>query len=209
MAILAINSENWRLAMLWLLIALFIDGVDGTFARLVKVNEVLPEINGKYIDYVVDFLNYAIVPAYFFYFSGMVSGDMNLICVIVILLVSAVYYGRSSMVTEDMYFIGFPVLWNFVIFFMFFIFEAGQVINIILIFFFAILHFSPIKFAYPSRKTRFQKLDLFFAALMFVGIGLSVYLFPAIPGYLRIIISIVATYFMVMSVIVGKLKNKH
>ena len=53
MAILAINEKEWRVAMLWLVACLVIDGVDGTFARLFKVKEVLPEIDGKIIDYVV------------------------------------------------------------------------------------------------------------------------------------------------------------
>ena len=41
MAILAINAKDWRSAMAWLFVALIIDGVDGTFARLFKTKEVL------------------------------------------------------------------------------------------------------------------------------------------------------------------------
>ena len=34
MAILAINASDWRGAMFWLLVALVIDGIDGTFCLL-------------------------------------------------------------------------------------------------------------------------------------------------------------------------------
>ena len=49
MSILAINNEDWRGAMLWLFLALFIDAIDGTFARWCKVKEVLPGMDGKMI----------------------------------------------------------------------------------------------------------------------------------------------------------------
>ncbi|MEM9820270.1 MAG: CDP-alcohol phosphatidyltransferase family protein, partial [Bacteroidota bacterium] len=58
MAILAINHQNWREAMLWLVLCLVIDGLDGSLARVFKVGEVLPYMNGKTIDYVIDFATY-------------------------------------------------------------------------------------------------------------------------------------------------------
>lgn len=72
MAILAISEKNRRAAMTWLLVALVIDGVDGTLARKFKVKEILPDFDGKILDYVIDFANYAIIPAYFFYQSELV-----------------------------------------------------------------------------------------------------------------------------------------
>jgi len=78
MAILAINVKDWRAAMFWLIVALIIDGVDGTFARMFKVTEVLPNMSGKTIDYVIDFATYAIIPAYFFYMAELVSPTWNL-----------------------------------------------------------------------------------------------------------------------------------
>ncbi len=57
--------------MAWLLVALLIDGIDGTLARVFKVKEVLPNVSGKTIDTVVDFTNYAVVPAYFFYAAAI------------------------------------------------------------------------------------------------------------------------------------------
>ena len=160
MAILAINDKDWKTAMLWLMVCLVIDGIDGTFARLFRVEEVLPEMDGKTIDYVIDFATYAIIPAYFFYEAQLVKEEWRLPCVSIILLVSAIYYGKKGMVSDDMYFIGFPVLWNMVVFYMLFIFKFSQLTNAFLILAFAILHFLPIKFAYPSQASRFKQLTL-------------------------------------------------
>ena len=160
MAILAINTQDWRSAMLWLMACQLIDGVDGLFARAVGVKEVLPNVDGKTIDYVVDFVTYAIIPAYFFYQAELVAEDWRLPLTAVILIVSAVYYGKDGMVSDDMYFIGFPVMWNMVVFFMIFVFQFNELWNALFIIFFAILHFVPIKFVYPSQATRYRWLTL-------------------------------------------------
>jgi len=178
MAILAINEKDWRTAMFWLSITLLIDGIDGTFARMFKVKEVLPHIDGKTIDFVVDFATYAIIPAYFFYAAELVPEAWNLPCTFLILLVSALYYGKEGMVSADMYFIGFPVLWNIVVFYLVFVFQASPFINVFLIFAFAIAHFIPIKFAYPSQGSHFQKPSLFVSALFLFVMLAILYLFP-------------------------------
>ena len=117
MAILAINAKNWRAAMAWLLVTFLIDGIDGTFALKFKVAEVLPKMNGKTIDNIIDFATYAIIPAYFFYMAELVDPVWNLPLTLLILFVSAIYYGKEGMVSKDYYFIGFPVMWNVVVFF--------------------------------------------------------------------------------------------
>ncbi len=178
MAILCINEKDWRTAMFWLFIALVIDGIDGTFARMANVKEVLPNIDGKTIDFVVDFANYAIIPAYFFYSADLVPQVWNLPCTSLILLVSALYYGKDGMVSTDMYFIGFPVLWNMVVFYLIFVFQAGPIDNVLIIAAFAIAHFIPLKFAYPSQASSFQKPTLIVSALFFIILFSILYLFP-------------------------------
>lgn len=178
MAILSINEKDWRTAMFWLFIALVIDGIDGTFARMLKVKEVLPQIDGKTIDFVVDFATYAIIPAYFFYSAELVPEDWNLPCTSLILLVSALYYGKDGMVSTDMYFIGFPVLWNLVVFYLIFVFQASPIGNIFIILAFAIAHFIPLKFAYPSQASSFQKPTLIVSLLFFIVLLAILYLFP-------------------------------
>ncbi len=187
MAILAINAKDWQKAMFWLLICLVIDGIDGTFARLFRVKEVLPYINGQTIDYVIDFATYAIIPAYFFYEAELVADQWQLPLSFLILLVSALYYGKEGMVSEDNYFIGFPVLWNLTVFYLVFVLNCPPAINAVIIIILAIMHFLPIKFAYPSQASRFKIITLVATAIILIAMPLLVYYYPERPLWLVII----------------------
>src|ERR1043166_2436106 len=61
--IFAVRGQ-WAAMFACLGVALFIDGIDGTIARRLKVAEVLPRWSGDVLDLVVDFLTYVFVPAY-------------------------------------------------------------------------------------------------------------------------------------------------
>lgn len=196
MSILAINNEDWRSAMLWLFLALFIDGIDGTFARLFKVKEVLPGVDGKMIDYVVDFINYALIPAYFFFMADLVPGVGGLFMAFLMLLVAAVYYGKDGMVSADMHFVGFPVLWNLIIFVLMFVLTLSPIGNMIVIVVFSILHFVPIKFAYPSRAIRFKNLTLAVSFCSLVFGFWAIWIFPQREGWLSGMILAGLAYYM-------------
>ncbi len=64
LALIAAVRADWPHMFVWLGIALFIDGIDGTFARRLRVAELLPRWSGDVLDLVVDILNYVFVPAY-------------------------------------------------------------------------------------------------------------------------------------------------
>ncbi len=200
MAMIAIDQEQWRACYLWLIVCFVIDSLDGTLARLAKVEEVLPGMDGKTIDFVIDFASYALIPAYFFYRADMVESHLMIPIVSIILLSSALYYGKKGMVEDDQYFIGFPVLWNFVVFYQYFIFHNNQTLNVISVIFFGILHFVPLKFAYPSRTKRFFWSHLLFSI---VGVGGALYgliEYPVYHPWTDICAMIGAIYFSVFAV---------
>lgn len=167
LSIVAVSEGNFFAAFTWLLVAFIIDGVDGTFARIFQVEQVLPYMHGKTIDYVVDFTNYAVIPAYIVYAAPQLGGTEYLLpdalriwAAVIMLLVSALYYGKDGMVSDDYYFIGFPVMWNFVAFYLYYVFALSPMANFITIVVIAILHFVPIKYLYPSRTRKFMALTL-------------------------------------------------
>lgn len=147
-------------AFFMLFIALIIDGIDGTFARIFKVQEVLPNMSGKTMDYVIDFATYAIIPAFIIYEANLIPSELNFLTATIILLTSAIYYGKEGMVSNDMYFIGFPVLWNMVAFCLYYVWGLPPMGNFIAILAFAVMHFIPIKFLYPSRTKKFMKMNV-------------------------------------------------
>ena len=183
-ALLAVERGDYRTAMFLLIATLVIDGIDGTFARLARVREVLPEMDGKYIDYVIDFFTYAIIPAYFFHKAIPVPEGWTMPLVALILLVSAIYYGRTEM-SDGAHFIGFPVLWNMVVFYLFFVLEAGAWWNAVLVVVFAVLHFVPILFAYPSRKGRYFWPTLINTIVFITLLVTITWTHPATPDWMR------------------------
>ncbi|WP_235298194.1 CDP-alcohol phosphatidyltransferase family protein [Portibacter marinus] len=200
LAILATNEADFRTAMFYLIVAAVIDGVDGTLARRFRVKEVLPKINGSMIDTVVDFTNYAVVPTYMIYKAGILPESLGLYLAALILLTSASYYGKEGMVYEEKYFIGFPVLWNVVAFFCIFVFSDYLILNAILIVVLSILHFVPLKFPYPSRPSRYQKLDLAISALLMGTMLTVIYFWPVEYVFLSWLAVVCGFYFLGMAV---------
>ncbi|MGB1241001.1 MAG: hypothetical protein ACPG49_00670, partial [Chitinophagales bacterium] len=139
---------------------------------------VLPNFDGKAMDYVIDFANYAIIPTYFFYECGIVDESWRMPCVVVMLIVSAFYYGTPGMVTDDFHFVGFPVLWNIVVHYLFFVFTFASAVNVGLIFFFAILHFVPIKYLYPSRTSKMMLFNITNTVLCFASNAMIIWFYP-------------------------------
>lgn len=200
MAILAVSAHDFQEAMLWLLAALLIDGIDGTLARRFRVAEVLPNVSGKNIDFVIDFASYAIVPAYMIYESGLMDGPWNLAAVFLILLVSAVYYGKEGMVSDDYYFVGFPVMWNMAAFYMIFVFQWSHWGNVVLVVVLSILHFVPIKVAYPSRTAHWRWPTLAVTVAFIFALVSITFLYPAKHFGLTALAWLCIVYFVVFAV---------
>jgi phosphatidylcholine synthase len=110
MALLASVRSDWPQMFVWLGAALFIDGVDGTFARRLHVAEVLPRWSGDVLDLVVDILNYVFVPAYALAASGLLPDAVAIPLGIVIVVTGSLYFADRLMKTSDYYFRGVPAL---------------------------------------------------------------------------------------------------
>lgn len=180
MGLIAAISGDYQESMLWILATLVIDGIDGTFARMAKVKEVLPQVDGKTIDYVIDFFTYAILPAYLFFIAveapvwALYAGSFMM------LLSAAIYYGLSGMVSEDgKHFVGFPVLWNMVVYMFIFVTpDLPWPVTLLLVAALAILHFIPILVPYPSRGGRWWAVTLGMVVVFVVSAVLNVWEYP-------------------------------
>lgn len=181
MALVETGVKDFRSAMLWLIAAQIIDGLDGTLARRYNVQEVLPKMSGKSIDFVIDFCGYAVVPAYMIYQAALMPDATGLTMALLIVLTSAIYYGKAGMVTNDLYFKGFPVMWNMVAFYLIFIFNFSASLNVALIVVFAIMQFVPIKFAYPSLTRRWMPATLVVTAIFLISVTGLLWYYPDYP----------------------------
>jgi len=150
LSLLAIYHHQW-ISSFWLMyLAIFIDAVDGMFARGVKIKEVVPQIDGALLDNIVDFMNYTIVPCFFLLVTNLLPSNWGMVCVMLIVFCSAYQFTQIDAKTPDNFFKGFPSYWNIVVFYLFFL-ETNPATNLIILLALAILSFVPIKYVYPSR----------------------------------------------------------
>ncbi|MGZ8285890.1 MAG: CDP-alcohol phosphatidyltransferase family protein [Allosphingosinicella sp.] len=155
LALEATYRGEWRLALIWLLVALAVDGVDGTLARWARVKEHVPRIDGEAFDLIVDYLNYVFVPAIFICRAGLVPEALALPLAAAILLSSVYVFVRRDMKTQDNYFRGFPALWNVVALYLF-VAQPGAAAGALVVTILAILSFAPIRFVHPFRVSDHQ-----------------------------------------------------
>lgn len=147
LALLAIQQGAFANAGLLMLAALFIDSVDGSLARRVGVAQVVPRIDGRRLDDVVDFLGYAIVPSVFMVATGALSHGA---LVALPILASAYGFSQTEAKTEDDFFLGWPSYWNVVALYLWLL-GVGPGLATALVAGFALAVFAPLKYIYPSK----------------------------------------------------------
>jgi phosphatidylcholine synthase len=159
MALFAAAQRQWVAMFVWLAVALFIDGVDGTLARRFRVAEILPRWSGNSLDLVVDFTTYVFVPAFALATSGLLPPVATAPLGIAIVVVSALYFADEEMKTADNFFRGFPALWNAVAFHLFVLklppWIAAAVVAVLVI-----LTFVPLRVLHPFRVERLRSLNI-------------------------------------------------
>ncbi len=150
LAIRAISHQQLLPAFWYMALAVFIDAIDGTFARWVNSKQAVPHIDGALLDNIVDYLNYTIVPAYFVLETTLIASPLRTPVAAMILLTSAYQFTQADAKTADHFFKGFPSYWNLVICYMF-LWGLRPTTNFAILLFLGVMVFVPIKYIYPSR----------------------------------------------------------
>lgn len=152
--------ENQPIAcLLWLGMALIVDGVDGSLARKVNTHSVLPGFDGVILDLVIDYLTYVFIPAIFIYRYIPLPDYTALGCAGVILVSSLFCFCNVNMKSKDNYFQGFPAAWN-VVALCLYIISPGPWLTLGIIIGLALLTISRMKFLHPFRVRRFMPLNI-------------------------------------------------
>lgn len=145
-----IYQKNYIMYFVMAGIAIAIDALDGTFARWAKTKETIPHFDGALLDNIIDFLNYAIAPAFFLLTSNLIQPIWSMVCAIAIVMASSYQFAQDDAKTEDHYFKGFPSYWNIAVFYLYF-WRTSSLVNTSIVLTLAILVFVPIKYIYPTR----------------------------------------------------------
>jgi phosphatidylcholine synthase len=150
LALQATFGGQWRRALLWLVAALVVDGVDGSLARWAQVKRRAARIDGDSLDLVVDYLTYVFVPAVFLWRAELIPAAAAPWLAGAI-LVSALYnFTRRDLKTKDNYFRGFPSLWHVAALYLF-VGRPGTGVGAAVVCVLALATFAPVHFVHPFR----------------------------------------------------------
>lgn len=150
LALLAVERGEFRTALFWLVLALAVDGIDGSLARLAKVKERAGRIDGDTLDLVIDYLTYVFVPALLIFRAELVPAPLAP-WLAALILVSALYnFTRRDLKTQDNYFRGFPALWHVVAFYLLLLRPTPETAAAVVALL-AAATFAPIHFVHPFR----------------------------------------------------------
>ncbi len=152
LALWELGRGGFDTAAICMLGALSIDSVDGALARRVRVAERVPRIDGRRLDDVVDYLNYAIVPALFLLATGALA-HWGLAALVA--LASAYGFAQRDAKTPDDFFLGWPSYWNVFALYAWQL-ELSPAATGALVALLAVAVFVPLKYVYPSRLRRFR-----------------------------------------------------
>ncbi len=159
LAMLAAVEGKWDLMFLWLVAALFVDGIDGPLARRYDVKTNWPTYDGVLLDMIIDYLTYVFIPAYALFKSGRLEGWTGWIAIIVIVYGSVIYFADTRMKTRDYSFAGFPACWNMVVLVIFAV-KPPEGMTLFIVIALTIAMFTNLKFIHPVRTERWRRVSL-------------------------------------------------
>jgi len=203
MALMAAAGSDWIRMFAWLGVALIVDGVDGMFARRLRVAEVLPRWSGDVLDFVVDYTTYVFVPAYAITVGGVLPASVALPLGLIIAVSGAIYFADRRMKTFDSYFRGFPALWNIVAFYLF-VLKPVPWLAAVAILVLAGASFAPIYFIHPVRVPRWRIVNLLVLVLWAACAIVTLLHGLDPPGFVAAGLAVIAIYF----VIIGLLRSQ-
>lgn len=147
-------------ALLWLVLAQVVDGLDGPLARKFNVKKHAPVVDGNVLDLVVDYLTCVIVPMAFAARFGIFPAQVEMWIIAAILYVSAIWFAKTDIETKDMWFRGFPTAWNLVVT-VFWIMQTSQQFNLMVSSALVVLTLTPkVKFFHALSSKQFREVTI-------------------------------------------------
>lgn len=200
-ATLAVANGNFELMFIWLGAAFFIDGIDGPLARFVEVKRRLPRFSGETLDLVIDYLTYVFVPVLAILKADLLPAPISLILCTAILLSSLYHFAETASKADDNSFVGFPAIWNVVVFYLF-VMQAGPWLAGVICLVCVLLTFVPAKWVHPMRVQSWRPVTLSALLIWFAAAGAAVWSgLDAAPVWTQAVLVVVAVYALTLPVL--------
>lgn len=159
LALQAVIDNNIRGALLWLLVCQVLDGLDGPIARKIDVVFNAPRVDGYVLDLIVDYLTCVVVPVALMVRLNMLPNEFQTLIAAMVLLLSALWFARTDIETDDHWFNGFPAVWNLAVP-TFLIFDLSQQQTAVITVLLAISQLTNIKYPHLVRVEKWRKITL-------------------------------------------------
>lgn len=159
-ALVAVLDKSPTAAVVWMMVAVLIDGIDGPIARRWMSNTELPRFDGYILDLVIDYVTCVVVPAAFMWQFEIVGHDLiGQLAVAAILGSSALWFSQTTIANAEHWFRGFPAAWNLVIPTIWLL-GLDTNLNIAISFLLAMLTLSNVEFPHTLQVLQFRKLNV-------------------------------------------------
>lgn len=204
------DAPDERVVFVWLAIAVVIDAVDGPLARAWDVKRLAPDIDGRTIDDIVDYLTFTFIPLLLVWRMGWVpfapglAGAAWIVPALVASLLGFAHVGAKDEAAG--YFRGFPSYWNIAAFYAGLAFhglgETGQWVNGVGLLALAALTVSPLRFLYPNLAPRPWKLPVMLGAAAWLVMMLGMLLvYRRVPGWVVAVSLIYPAFYVTLSIL--------
>jgi phosphatidylcholine synthase len=200
LALRDVLTDHPSYAIVWLLVTLIIDGVDGPIARALEVQKRVPRIDGFVLDLIIDYVTCVVVPATFMYeFKVVPQNNFGIAVLCVLVFTSAIWFARRDMMSDENWFRGFPAAWNLVAPIMF-LMHARTVVGTVTTLVLSVLALTSVPFPHIMRARWLRPLTLAVAVLLLAAILTGSVLYPRHLYSVRIALYVSSGYFLVLAV---------
>lgn len=189
-----------RVVFVWLTIAVLIDATDGPLARRFDVKRIVPQIDGRKIDDIVDYLTFTFVPLLLVARMGWVP-QPALVFVIPAMVTSL--FGFANLRAKDEsggFFLGFPSYWNIVAFYLGlspWLWLNGAIVLVL-----AALTLMPVGFIYPNLAPKRWKAAVLIGAFVWLAMLLAMLVrYPDPPLALTLLSLAYPAFYTAVSVV--------
>ena len=205
------DAPDERVVFVWLVVAVMIDAADGPLARAWDVKRLAPEIDGRTIDDILDYLTFAFIPLLLVWRMGWVPfapGLLGAAWIVPALLASLLGFANVGAKDEAAgYFRGFPSYWNIAAFYAGLAFhglgETGQWLNGAVLVALAALTVSPVRFLYPNLTPRRWRLPVMLGAAAWLALLLGMLLvYRRVPGWVVAVSLIYPAFYATLSILI-------
>ncbi|HUF18981.1 MAG TPA: phosphatidylcholine synthase [Thermoanaerobaculia bacterium] len=200
---IASDVTDPRIVFLWLAVAVLVDATDGPLARRFDVKKFAPEIDGRKIDDIVDYLTFTFLPLLLVVKMEWVPQPALLFIAPPLI---ASLFGFANVGAKDErggFFLGFPSYWNIVALYLgIFAYEFGVWPNAVILIVLSVLTVLPIGFIYPNLAPPRWKPLILFGAFVWLAMALAMLrTYPVTPAWLLWSSLLYPVFYTVVSVV--------